>query len=349
MASIPLPSLTSRLTSTRAREDDMAAQAIGINRSMSSGQIRLMTKIAHLYHEQNLRQSEIATLLHISQAKVSRLLKRAGEVGIIRTVVVVSQGVHTDLEQALEQRFGLLEAIVADVDDDSEEAAVIAGIGSAGASYLEATLAGGERIGVSSWSQTLLSVVDRLAPLRTSGADQVVQLVGGLGAAAAQAQANRLLSELATLIGAAPTFVPAPGLVGDNAVRESLLGDPAMRSVAADWSNLTMALVGIGSLQPSQLLRASGNAIAIADQTTLLQLGAVGDVCNRYFDIDGHLVHSDLDSRIVGIDPDTFRAIPRRIGLAGGPRKHRAVRAALTGNWVNVLVTDLSTARTLLG
>ena len=31
---------------------------------------------------------------------MSRLLKRAGEVGIVRTVVVVSQGVHTDLEQA---------------------------------------------------------------------------------------------------------------------------------------------------------------------------------------------------------------------------------------------------------
>ena len=242
----------------------MAAQPIGINRSVSSGQIRLMTKIAHLYHEQNLRQSEIAALLHISQAKVSRLLKRAGEVGIVRTVVVVSQGVHTDLEQALEERYGLLEAIVADIDGD--EAAVIAGLGSSGATYLEATLSGGERIGVSSWSQTLLSVADRLAPLRTSGADQVVQLVGGLGVASAQAQANRLLSELASLVGAAPTFVPAPGLVGDHLVRESLLGDPAMQTVAADWENLTMALVGIGSLQPSQLLRASGNAIAADDQ-----------------------------------------------------------------------------------
>ena len=43
-----------------------------------------------------------------------------------------------------------------------------------------------------------------------------------------------------------------------------------------------------------------------------------------------------------------FRTIHRRIGLAGGARKHDAIRAALTGNWVNVLVTDLSTARALL-
>lgn len=326
----------------------MVAQPIGVNRSASSGQLRLMTKIAHLYHEQGRRQSEIAAMLHISQAKVSRLLKRAGEVGIVRTVVVASQGVHTDIEQAMEERYGLLEAIVADITDADDEAAVIAGLGSAGASYLEATLSGGERIGIASWSQTLLSVADRLAPLRTSGADQIVQLVGGLGVASAQAQANRLLSELASLIGAAPMFVPAPGLVADPAVRRSLLSDPAMRAVADAWGSLTMALVGIGSLRPSQLLRASGNAIAADDQSTLLGLGAVGDVCNRYFDIDGQLVRSDLDSRVVGIDPGTFRAVPRRIGLAGGTRKHDAIRAALAGSWVNVLITDLSTARALL-
>ena len=325
----------------------MGGQPTGVARVSSDGQVRLMTKIAHLYHEQGLRQSEIASILHISQAKVSRLLKRAGDVGIIRTVVVVSHGVHTDLAQALEDRYGLLEAVVADVDGD-DEVAVLAGLGSAGASYLEATLSGGERIGVSSWSQTLLSVVDRLRPLRTSGADSVVQLVGGVGVASVQAQANRLLGELATLIGASPTFVPAPGLVGGAAMRQSLLEDPAMENVAAHWKDLTMALVGIGSLQPSALLQQSGNAIDPADQTTLLELGAVGDVCTRFFDGAGHLVHSDLDSRVVGIDPDTFRTIPRRIGLAGGRRKHDAIRAAIAGNWVNVVVTDLSTARSLL-
>jgi DNA-binding transcriptional regulator LsrR (DeoR family) len=322
------------------------AQPAGVTRVSADGQVRLMTKVAHLYHEQQLRQSEIAGILHISQAKVSRLLKRAVELGIVRTVVVTSPGVHTDLEQALEERYGLLEAVVADVDGD--ESAISAGLGSAGAGYLEATLSGGERIGVSSWSQTLLSVVDRLRPLRTSGADSVVQLVGGVGVASVQAQANRLLGELATLVGASPTYVPAPGLVGGAAMRRSLLADPAMEVVAARWQDLTMALVGIGSLEPSALLQQSGNAIAPSDQDTLLGLGAVGDVCTRYFDAGGRLVHSELDARVVGIDPETFRRIPRRIGLAGGQRKHAAVRAAIAGDWVNVVVTDLATARALL-
>src|SRR4051812_28322316 len=109
----------------------MAPQPIGSSRAASTGQIRLMTKIAHLYHEQGLRQGEIAALLDISQTKVSRLLNRAADVGIVRTVVMVSPGIHTPTERALEQQYGLLDAVVADVDDNGDEAAVTAAIGSA--------------------------------------------------------------------------------------------------------------------------------------------------------------------------------------------------------------------------
>jgi DNA-binding transcriptional regulator LsrR (DeoR family) len=313
---------------------------------MTDGQLRLITKVARMYHERAIRQVDIADQLHLSQARVSRLLKRAGDLGIVRTVVVVSHGIHTELEEALEERYGLAEAVVVDVEGSDSD--ILAGLGSAGASYLEATLTGGERIGISTWSQTLLSVVDRMRPLRVAGADNVVQLIGGFGVPSAQANANRLLGELAQLLGATATFVPAPGLVGNQSVRDSLLADPAMEAIAAEWSRLSMALVGIGSLPPSQLLRESGNAVDPADQKKLLAAGAVGDVCHRFFNAAGDLVPSDLDGRVLGIDPDTLRRIPRRIGLAGGATKHDAVRAAIAGGWVNVIVTDLATASALL-
>jgi DNA-binding transcriptional regulator LsrR (DeoR family) len=313
---------------------------------MTDGQLRLITKVARMYHERGIRQVDIADVLHLSQARVSRLLKRANEIGIVRTVVVVSEGVHTEAEEALEQRYGLAEAVVADVEGGVAD--VFAGIGSAGATYLESTLTGGERIGISPWSQTLLAVADRLRPLRVSGADNVIQLIGGMGVASAQAQANRLLGELAQLLGANATFVPAPGLVGNQTVRDGLLADPAMGSIANEWATLTMALVGIGSLPPSPFLRESGNAVSTEDQAKLLAAGAVGDVCHRFFDKNGRSVSTDLDTRVLGIDPDTLRAIPRRVGFAGGPTKHNAIHAALTGGWVNVLVTDITTANALL-
>ena len=121
-----------------------------------------------------------------------------------------------------------------------------------------------------------------------------------------------------------------------------------MESVAKDWANLTMAIAGIGSLPPSPLLRASGNAADLADQDRLHAAGAVGDVCQRFFDSDGKHVPSALDDRVVGIDADTLREIPRRVGIAGGESKHKAISAAIKGSWVNVLITDTGTASALL-
>src|SRR3982751_4665247 len=120
----------------------MASVARSITRTAPDGQIRLITKVARMYHERGIRQVDIAETLHISQPRVSRLLKRAAELGIVRTVVVVSQGIHTEVEEALEERYGLAEAVVVDVEGDSTD--ILAGLGSGGAAYLESILTGGE-------------------------------------------------------------------------------------------------------------------------------------------------------------------------------------------------------------
>ena len=65
------------------------------------GQLRLITKVARMYHERGIRQADIAAALSISQAKVSRLLKRAEATGIVRTTVTVAPGVYAELEEVL--------------------------------------------------------------------------------------------------------------------------------------------------------------------------------------------------------------------------------------------------------
>lgn len=313
------------------------------------GQVRLLTKVARMYHERGVRQADIAAALNISQAKVSRLLKRATTLGIVRTTVTVAPGVHSHLEEALEAKFGLLEAVVVDVDSDDDERAVLAAIGATAGSYLEASLSGGDRIGISSWSQTLLAMVDRMRPFSVRGATEVVQLLGGIGTPDVQNQAQRLAAECARMLGAEPVYVPAPGVVADRTIRDSLLNDGALAEVTRRWKELTMAIVGIGSIEPSDLLAESGNAFSPEDRARLIEAGAVGDICHHVFTVDGTSVTGDLASRTISIPVDDFLAIPRRIGIAGGHRKQEPIIGALTGGWVNVLITDIDTARALLG
>lgn len=314
---------------------------------LSNADLRLMTRVARLYHEDGVRQPEIAARLDISQPRVSRLLKRAVAVGIVRTTVVAPPGINADLEQEVETAYGLRAAVVADTGEVDSEAGLLRALGTAAAAYLEATLVGGDRIGVSSWSSTLLAAVDAMRPRPARDGEQVVQVIGGVGTVAAQARATRLTARLAQVTGAEPIFLPAPGLVATPAAREALTGDPGIAESLRATGDLTVLLAGIGALDASELLRESGNAIAAAELDTLRRLGAVGDICLRYFDETGAAITA-LDDRIVGIDSDDLRAIPRRVGVAGGGRKWTAIRAAVRGGWVNVLVTDRDTAQMLV-
>lgn len=326
--------------------DGVPHGASSSSRSPRAEHLRLLVKVARMYHERGLRQPQIAADLHISQPRVSRLLKQAVDMGVVRTVVTVPSGVHTDLEEQLHDRYGLRDAVVVDVGDSPDS--LLLGLGGAAASYLEATLTGGDAIGISSWSATLLAAVEAMRPKPTPVADRVVQVVGGLGAPEVQMQATRLTGRLADLTGAQPVFMPSPGLVSTPALQRAISADGAVAAVMASWDSLTVALVGIGSLEPSPLLRRSGNAIAEDHLAELRELGAVGDICLRHFDAEGALVPSSFDERVVGISPARLRAIDRRVAVAGGERKFSAIRAALLGGWVNVLITDVGVAERLV-
>lgn len=313
----------------------------------ADGQTRLMTKIARMYHERGIRQAEIATTLSISQAKVSRLLKRAEQAGIIRTIVTSAPGVYGELEEELESSFGLKEAVIVDVGPDADEDEVLAAIGAGAAGYLEASFSGNDLIGVSSWSQTVLAMVDRMRPLNPRGAAEVVQLLGGLGAPEAQSHSNRILGELARMIGAEPVYVSVPGVVADAAMRDNLLRDVTMQEVTRHWQELTVAIMGIGGIEPSDVLETSGNAFSSSERQQLIDSGAVGDICHRIFRADGSPIEGDLDDRIIAIPTADLMRVPRRVGLAGGRRKIPAIRGALAGGWITTLITDIQTAEAL--
>lgn len=305
-----------------------------------------MTKVARLYHEHRIRQPEIARRLHISQARVSRLLKQAELEGIVRTTVVVPGGVRTELEEALEESYGVREVVVVECLDTSDEG-IAYELGVAAATYMEATLTGRDVVGISSWSATLLAAVDAMRPLPRAAAKRVVQLFGGVGNPAAVAHAARLTHRLAELTGAKPTFLLAPGIATSAEAREALMQDQFVREALAALDEVTLALVGIGALEPSTLLESSGNIFSEHELRTLGMRGAVGDICLRFFDADGRPVASDLDQRVIGVTLDQLRRVERCVGVAGGARKYDAIRAALLGGWINVLITDHVTAEQL--
>src|SRR5215475_10171833 len=95
-------------------------------------ELRLITRVSQMYYLEGMRQSEISKALHISQATISRLLKRAIRDNIVKITINPPRGTFTDLESDLRSRFALTEVIVANCGEDREDS-ILASIGDAAA------------------------------------------------------------------------------------------------------------------------------------------------------------------------------------------------------------------------
>jgi DNA-binding transcriptional regulator LsrR (DeoR family) len=85
--------------------------------------------------------------------------------------------------------------------------------------------------------------------------------------------------------------------------------------------------------------------VSTREQNRLQRAGAAGDVCGLHFDRQGRDVGEEFRARSLNICKEDLFRIPVRIGVAGGPGKVEPILGALRGGYVNVLVTDATTAR----
>jgi DNA-binding transcriptional regulator LsrR (DeoR family) len=310
-------------------------------------ELRMIARVARMYYEWDLRQSEIANQLGLSQATVSRLLNRSIKEGIIRISVNLPNGVYTELEENLVKKFGLRDAIVVDSLDDNEKL-IQRDLGAATAYYLESAIRPNEVIGISSWSETLLALVDALHSLPRKPGVKIVQILGGIGNPAAEAHATRLTSRMTQLVSGEAVYLPVSGILATEAARDILVADEVAQQAVRLFDQVTTALVGIGAIEPSPLLAQSGNIFAPQELELLRKANAVGDILLRFFDQNGNLIETGLEKRVISMNLEQLSKVGRAIGVAGGSRKYTAILGALRGHWINILVTDHFTAQRLV-
>lgn len=311
-------------------------------------ELRMIARVAQMYHVEGLRQADIAAHMRISQATVSRMLRRAQDEEIVRTTVVAPSGTYAELEARLRADFGLVEAIVVECSED-RDGAIMARIGEAAAHFLETTLQPDEIIGVSSWSETILKMVENIHPIKASRAKRVVQTLGGIGDPTVQIHANQLTTRLARLTGAEAHLLNAPGVAQSREGKLVLLGDPFVRETMEMFGTITLAIVGIGAMQPSSMLARSGNIFSSRELAAIREAGGVGDISLRFFDAEGRIVKTPLDERVIGMSMEELHGVERVLALAGGKSKTEAIRGALRNGVIDILITDKFTAARLLG
>lgn len=308
--------------------------------------LRLIARVAQLYYKQGVRQTEIAERLGTSQSRISRLLRRADDLGIVRRVVVPPPGVNSELEGRLEELYGLREAYVVDADGD-DVGDVLRELSRATSHMLSRLTGTVGTLGFTSWSRSFRLMAENLPALNVK-VDKVVETLGDLGPPELQHEAAQATQALARATGARPVFLRAPGVAPDSAMREALVRDPYVADALATLDQVDILMMGIGDATLLESLRSGGNYLTVEQFSELRALGAVGDMCLRFFDRDGEVVPTPFDDLMVGATVEQIRGAGQRWGVAGGTSKYVAIRGALRGRWLDVLVTDRTTAEKLV-
>ena len=311
-----------------------------------SERAKLLYKIAIAYYEDDLSQKEVAQKFGLSRIKISRLLKECRESHIVDIAITAPGDPNAALERQLQSHFGLNEAIVVSSTGDDQHAMMRA-IGLAAAHCLARSLQGTSVITLT-WGKTLLATVEAM-PRQSWPEIVVVQCLGGLGQPDADIHGIELTQRLARVLDGRPRLLPAPGIVKSKLVRDALLTEVQISDTLALAARADVALLGIGvTAAPDSVVRTAKTILTESQIQELEARGAVGDISLRFFDAQGRCVKHPINDRVVGLDLDQIRRIPRVIGVAGGPHKVEAIRGALRGKLINVLVTDEDTATHLL-
>lgn len=313
-------------------------------RASRDSRLSLALRCAELYYIKKASQSAIAAELRCSVPTVSRLLKTAEDEGMIEVKVINPFARVNDLEAGLVSRFGLLECRVVNAPKSGAEGKKV--LGATAAELVSELISDDDLVGLS-WGVTMREMVNSLPSYGKPASATVIPLLGGLGQVAPEHQVNGLVHEFAECFGAEFRMLHAPALSDRAETVKLLMDELTIRQVVEAWEQLSLAIVGIGESPLTSPMRKTGY-YTDDEIAELTEAGAVGDISGRFFDCNGVEVEASANRRLMAISSDTLKKARRRVGVAGGRAKVRAIAGALRGGLINVLVTDSSTASALV-
>lgn len=113
------------------------------------------------------------------------------------------------------------------------------------------------------------------------------------------------------------------------------------------YARIDIAALTVGALRENSML-IQDSYFKLEDFHALREKGAVGVVGFWFYNIDGEIVDREFNERVMGIPLEEYKKIDLRIGVAYGEQKVRPLIGAINGGFINMVVTDVLTARRLL-
>jgi DNA-binding transcriptional regulator LsrR (DeoR family) len=326
------------MTSRSAEPQIAIGRARGVDRD-----IELMTRVASQYYLEGMTQEAVARSLRLSRPKVGRLLDRARTTGIVEITVNVHPDIGLQVEAALVAEFGLNQVLL--VNDQSDEAGQRASVARAAAGFLKRHLSDGDVIALGMGRN--VGAVPDFVGTPTPRAATFVSAIGGSPLVDTGVNPNEICRRLAEAFAGSAEVLYAPAYAETPAVRDAFINHDGVRDVLERARAANIALIGIGNARDDSAVVRMG-CFSESEMRGLRDGGAVGDILGSFFDLDGHAVADGVGDRVVAIGRADLERINCVVAICSERDKGDAILGALRSSMVNVLVTNLSTARSVL-
>jgi len=311
---------------------------------MKHKDIRKIIEVSKMYYQEDKSQQEISVIMGISRPQISRMLRKAKEMGFVSINIIDPDDNIGRLKTEFKNKFNLKDIIIIDTETDDTRL-IKKALARQAASYVSTIIRPGDILGIS-WGTTVQEITNYIDSKKMDYLT-FVQLKGVISNNLNSPYALEAIAQLSKKFNSKCIYLPVPAVVSNPEVKEALMTDANIKT-AIDYGNkANIALFSIGYSTDRTFLTQTGY-IDVKTLKNMAKQGAVGDICNRYYDINGEIFDKDLDNRTMSIELDELKNKNYSIAVSGGIRAAKSILGALRGGYMNVLVTDVTAAEAII-
>ena len=313
-------------------------------KSITEEQKNEYRRVAYYYYKEGLTQEDIAKRMKMSRQRVNRIISSCIDLGIVTINIEGLDNSNLELETKLEDKYGLKEVRIINETADEQK---IQELGIEGVKYLRSILKDNDIIGFSRGRNTSALVDFLPEDVEYPHNITVTQLMGSAIETNENTAVDETVYHFAAKLHAKASRLYAPIILSNEELRDSFIQEPYFEKSYEVIKKCDIAVVGIGTASSQWKHMISLYDIADKEQTEWAK-DVAGEVCTHFYNSEGAAIEPPFRNRIISILLDDYMKIPVRIGVAGGKDKTEAIAAAIKGDYINVLITDLQTARQLM-
>lgn len=295
--------------------------------------------VATLYYKEKLSQQEIAQRLGVSRPWISKLLKKAEDMGLVKIEIQSPVFGNEHLEKKLHEIYPNTDIRIIDTSDNSQDYLAMAAV-----HFFVSKIQPSDTIGIG-WGNAVSRFVNAMIPLNYPET-KTVPLAGSFGTTF-ETLPNYNSIKLAEKIGGQANVLHIPAYCKSQEEYKPLINNEETQRILSMGEHADILIVGIGTFSSSFLTK--NQILTASEQQELYNSNAVGDIILQFIDEYGEPIKTEVTERLIHANIYISKKNVRHIiGIAQGKEKVKVLQGVLKKQLVDTLFIDIETAHELL-